>query len=72
MILAPAFILAVAACPSCEFTAVSDSLLSARECDALRVEYAGAYPYREFECAPVQGRTVEAIDGEQGAKDKSL
>lgn len=67
----PAFILAVALCPDCEFKAVGTTLMTERECAELQVEYANAYPYRVFDCAPVPGRKVEVVDGEKPA-DKSL
>lgn len=67
----PAFILAVALCPDCEFKAVGTTLMSEHECAELQVEYANAYPQREFDCAPVPGRSVEVIEGERPA-DKPL
>lgn len=67
----PAFILAVALCPGCEFKAVGTTLMSEHECAELQVEYANAYPYRVFDCAPVPGRKVEVMDGETPA-DKPL
>lgn len=63
----PAFILAVALCPDCEFKAVGIDLMTERECAALQAEYSQAFPQREFDCAPVPGRSVEVIEGERPA-----
>lgn len=60
--LVPAFILAVALCPDCDFQAVSPTLLTEYECVKAAEELAAAHPYRTFDCAPVPGRTVEIID----------
>ena len=45
----PAFILAVALCPDCEFKAVGIDLMTERECAAMQVEYSQAFPQREFD-----------------------